>query len=226
MKKCSKCKVEKPATNEYFQMNKKARDGLRSDCKECRKKSTEQYRCRNEAKIKEQKRNYRNNNKVEIKKQQKNHYEANKEKIMKMHEVYRLNNKEEISKQRKKYKIINKDKINHYVSNKLKEDINFKLSKNIRNRMLIALKRNSKSDKTFNLLGCTIDQLKQHLESQFEEGMTWENHGLYGWHIDHIKPCASFDLSDSEQQRECFHYTNLQPLWAKDNLIKNGKMIN
>ncbi len=66
---------------------------------------------------------------------------------------------------------------------------------------------------------------REHLEKQFKEGMTWENHGLYGWHIDHIIPCASFDLTDLEQQKKCFHYTNLQPLWAKENLIKGVKIL-
>lgn len=68
------------------------------------------------------------------------------------------------------------------------------------------------------LVGCSIDKLKQHLESKFTEGMSWDNYG--DWHVDHIKPCASFDLSDPEQQRLCFNYKNLQPLWAADNLSK------
>lgn len=226
MKMCSKCKLEKPSSNEYFQKNSKSKDGLRTECKECRRKSTKEYRHCNKEKIKEQKKKYRNNNKDKIKEQQEKYYKTNKEKIKTLHQVYRIKNKEEITKQRKKYKISNREKINQYVSDKLKEDINFKLSKNIRNRILIALERNSKSDTTFNLLGCTIEQLKQHLESQFEEGMSWRNHGLHGWHIDHIKPCSSFDLSDPQQQKECFHYKNLQPLWAKDNLIKGGKIVN
>ncbi len=72
-----------------------------------------------------------------------------------------------------------------------------------------------------NLVGCSAKELREHLESQFTEGMTWDNYGE--WHVDHIRPCASFDLSCVEQQRECFHYTNLQPLWAKDNLSKGSK---
>jgi hypothetical protein len=68
------------------------------------------------------------------------------------------------------------------------------------------------------LLGCDVSQLWEHLESMFQEGMTKENYGK--WHVDHIKPCASFDMYDPEQQKQCFHYSNLQPLWAEDNLIK------
>ena len=72
------------------------------------------------------------------------------------------------------------------------------------------------------LVGCDIDTLCLHLESQFQKGMEWINYGE--WHVDHIKPCASFDLSDPKQQQECFHYTNLQPLWAADNLAKASNL--
>ena len=83
------------------------------------------------------------------------------------------------------------------------------------------LKGNIKSAKTLTLLGCSIPEFMKHLESQFQPGMTWENYGLFGWHRDHIRPCASFDLSQPEEQAKCFHYTNFQPLWAKDNLAKS-----
>ena len=78
-----------------------------------------------------------------------------------------------------------------------------------------------KPAKTEDLLGCTVAEARAHLEAQFLPGMTWDNHGE--WHIDHIRPCASFDFSDPKQQRECSHYTNLQPLWAKDNLSKSDR---
>ena len=71
------------------------------------------------------------------------------------------------------------------------------------------------------LIGCSKEELIKHLESQFIEGMTWENWSLNGWHIDHIRPISSFDLSDPAQAKECFHYSNLQPLWAIDNLKKS-----
>ena len=89
----------------------------------------------------------------------------------------------------------------------------------LRRRMLKAV--SSKSSSTRDLTGCTFDQLMTHLESQFVDGMTWENHS--DWHIDHIKPCASFDLTDPEQQKQCFHYKNLQPLWAAENLAKGAR---
>jgi hypothetical protein len=81
---------------------------------------------------------------------------------------------------------------------------------------------------TVALLGCSIEDLKLHLESQFKPGMTWENYGrkkgIQCWEIDHILPCASFDLTDPEQQKRCFNYTNLQPLWAKDNQSKSSSL--
>lgn len=76
---------------------------------------------------------------------------------------------------------------------------------------------------TIKLIGCSIEQLKQHLEKQFKLGMSWFNYGK--WHVDHIKPCASFDLTDIEQQKQCFNYTNLQPLWAEENLVKGKTCI-
>lgn len=91
-----------------------------------------------------------------------------------------------------------------------------------RNRVYLAIRGNKKSDKTFELIGCAHADLINHLEKKFKPGMTWENYGPR-WHVDHIRPCASFDLSDPAQQRQCFHFTNLQPLWAKDNLVKSYK---
>ena len=93
----------------------------------------------------------------------------------------------------------------------------------LRIRLNKALRNNQKYGNTIKLIGCSIEQLKQHLESKFKLDMSWNNYGIYGWHIDHIKPCASFDLSKPSEQRKCFHYTNLQPLWAIDNLKKGMK---
>lgn len=83
-----------------------------------------------------------------------------------------------------------------------------------------------KSARTMDLTGCTITELRQHLEAQFVDGMDWDNYGRNGWHIDHIRPCASFDLADPDQQRQCFHYSNLQPLWEADNIRKGAKWQN
>jgi hypothetical protein len=91
-----------------------------------------------------------------------------------------------------------------------KLDPNFKILSNSRIRIYYALKSNTKKSSTKELLGCTVEELWSYLEKQFKPGMTKENYGE--WHVDHIKPCASFDLSKEENQKKCFHYTNLQPL--------------
>jgi hypothetical protein len=78
------------------------------------------------------------------------------------------------------------------------------------------------------LIGCSPDFLRKYLEAQFEEGMTWENRGFDPdkcWHMDHIRPCSSFDLIDEGQQRECFHYSNLQPMWGFENMLKGDTWI-
>lgn len=99
----------------------------------------------------------------------------------------------------------------------------FKLVGTLRSRLNSALNRRNieKGFSTMELTGCELPFLKGYIEGKFVEGMTWENHG--SWHIDHIKPCCSFDLTQEEEQKKCFHYTNLQPLWAVENLSKGGK---
>jgi hypothetical protein len=87
----------------------------------------------------------------------------------------------------------------------------------------LCLRGKKKSDPTVKLLGARISVVCAHIESKFQPGMNWSNHGFDGWHYDHIRPCSSFDLTDPEQQKQCFHYTNLQPLWAEDNLRKSDK---
>lgn len=114
----------------------------------------------------------------------------------------------------------NQEHSNAYFRNKYATDLNRKIGSCLRSRLRKALKGNVKSKSTISLLGCTIEELKKHLESKFESGMTWDNWTTNGWHIDHIRPIASFDLSDPAQQKEACSYTNLQPLWAEDNLSK------
>lgn len=98
-----------------------------------------------------------------------------------------------------------------------------KLRSNLRSRIYNALKASNskKSEHTIELIGCSLIFLKQYLESKFRKGMSWDNYGKFGWHVDHIKPCSLFDLTKSEQQSQCFHYSNLQPLWWRENLEKS-----
>ena len=147
-----------------------------------------------------------------------------KECIKERSRAYYDQNAEKKKEQMRAYHKQNPDKRRIYYNNRYKTDLNYKLTDNLRNRVRKTLNGKSKSKNTLKLLGCSVDFLKKHIESQFEPGMSWENYGFDGWHMDHIVPCASFDLSDPEQQQKCFHYSNLQPLWAKDNISKSAKL--
>jgi hypothetical protein len=108
-----------------------------------------------------------------------------------------------------------------YQRRRRKNDANYRLQSVLRSRVAIAVRKNSKAERTMNLLGCTIAKLKKHLESLWKPGMNWGNWSRTGWHIDHIRPISSFDMNDKEQQKQCFHWTNLQPLWALENHKKS-----
>lgn len=104
-------------------------------------------------------------------------------------------------------------------------DVHFRISLALSSRLAHAVRRNSgvKAARTVELIGCSIEKLRLHLEGLFVDGMSWENYGT--WHVDHKKPCAKFDLSNPAQQRACFHFSNLQPLWGIDNIRKGAKEI-
>jgi len=125
----------------------------------------------------------------------------------------------------KKYYEANKIEIqvknNIYWQNKYHNDINFKLAALLRSRLRNAIKNQQKSGSAVDDLGCSIEELVVYLENLFTEGMTWDNHGE--WHIDHIKPLAKFNLTNRRELLKACNYSNLQPLWAKDNLSKGGR---
>jgi hypothetical protein len=124
---------------------------------------------------------------------------------------------------RKENREARKPYFNSYMRDRRHNDPMVSMVEALRKRQNQWLKSN-KAGTTQELTGCSWEEARQHFESQFLPGMTWDNHGIHGWHIDHIRPCASFDdLSDPEQQKQCFHFTNLQPLWAKDNWAKSDK---
>lgn len=148
--------------------------------------------------------------------------------------AYRKKNKEKIEERRKvrsqteagkklsrKYNAKRRasGKANQRYNERYATDINFRIKATLRARMNIAV--HIKHARTLTLIGCNIQTLRTYLEQQFKEGMTWNNYGQ--WHIDHIKPCAKFDLTNLEEQKICFHYTNLQPLWAVDNIKKGAQ---
>lgn len=101
-------------------------------------------------------------------------------------------------------------------------DLNFKLRTILRKRIWGATKRMQKAGSAINDLGCTIEEFKAYVESKWASGMSWDNHGQRGWHLDHITPLASFDLSEPMQFKQAAHYTNYQPLWWLDNIRKSA----
>lgn len=208
MKICVKCKIEKDLND--FSNNKTKKDGKCVYCRSCYAVVNKEWRQKNPEKDKKIHDRWGKNNIETVRKSRLRSYYRHKEKINKYSREYK-----------KKHKDILKIKSRHYTKKKYYENINFRLSVILRGRLWKAITRNSKKSSALTLLGCTIDELKCHLEKQFTKGMNWDNYGE--WHIDHIKPCCSFDLTDLEQQKICFHYSNLQPLWAKDNMRKNGK---
>jgi hypothetical protein len=112
--------------------------------------------------------------------------------------------------------------VSDYWTKRRRHDPILRLRQNLRARIRMALQRQAtaKADVTLDLVGCDLSYLVRHLEQQFQPGMSWTNYGQ--WHVDHIKPCAVFDLTKRAQQKACFHYTNLQPLWAAENVRKGA----
>ena len=209
-----------------------------------RQEYMKKYREENKNKIAENNAKLYHKNKEEIVRKQKIYEEKNKEVISARARVYREEHKEAIAASKKRYGeenrevIAAKNKIK-YEENKHKPEFRakaavrerercrndpaYRIRKNLRTRIRHAVKKGHKSARTMELLGCGIEELKDHLSSKFTEGVTFENYGK--WHIDHILPCVSFDLLLPEEQRKCFHYTNLQPLWAIDNIKKGAKIL-
>lgn len=145
----------------------------------------------------------------------KEYRKLNPEKTKESSKRWRLANKEKV----KELNCKNKEKRRLYSKNRLSKDINFRLTKYLRSRLYSAIKNNQKLGSAVSDLGCTIEELRFYLEKSFTSLMTWDNYG--DWHIDHVRPLASFDLTNPKQFKEACHYTNLQPLWAEDNFKKS-----
>ena len=193
---------------------------MKKSKKEQRKEYTKQWRLKNKERTKEVSKEYYSKNKEERLKYFKKYYSKNKEyKKAQMREYYLKN-----IEKKKEYKLKNREHFKEYKreyeNRRYKTDINFRVSKICRTRILQALKGLSKSASTMKLIGCTIDELRNHIESKFEPWMTWENQGRGGWDIEHIKACAKFNLVDPEQQCVCFNWSNLQPMEHIANIKK------
>lgn len=193
-KKCNHCGTEHPLTSEYwYSLNTTPQCKVYKRNQRKKKEQCSQWR----QSRKEAHQKWKDNNRERFRQLARDSYYRNREKVIQRNYEY--------TKKRRQV------------------DINYNLTILLRQRLNSALKGNTKTGSAVSDLGCTIEELRLHLESKFENGMTWDNHGRHGWHIDHIKPLSSFDLSDPEQLKLAVHYTNLQPLWAVDNLRKSNK---
>lgn len=195
MKLCPKCTETK--NKDEFYLNVRTSDGLAYACKKCIATYSKKYRVANRERIAENKQKW---------------YEANKEDVLTYQALYYEQNKDRVVK-----RVVN------YRRKRLKEDPIFKLQKNLRHRLGKLLKQQS-SRTAIDFLGCPLEDFKTYLESKFEPGMTWENYGPKGWHIDHVLPLSAFDLTNPEELKSACRFTNLQPLWWQNNLSKSNKV--
>lgn len=249
MKKCSTCKQEKELNN--FGIDKKQCDGLNRVCKQCRQSFSKEHSKRlyeknkiwnqnNVDKRKEYLKDWKENNVDKIKEYQKeyskDYYQNNKDYFKEYGKEHYDNNVEKLRNKRKEHYYNNKEATlltnNTYRNKRRQSDPLFKLSTNLRTMIGGAIKKNGykKLSKTELILGCSFEHLKQYLESNFEQWMSWDNYGLYngklnyGWDIDHIVPLSSA-LNENDLLR-LNHYTNLKPLCSYNNrYIKKDKII-
>lgn len=239
MKFCNKCKENKELFN--FYKDNSSKDGLFGQCKKCWKDyihtpSVQMYMKNyhkeyySKPEIKEKNKKKWENNKDKLKEYNKSYYQENKERIKSNNNKYNKDNKIKIKSYQKQYQKKHyskpeiKEKTNKREKERRKNNPQFKLKCNLRSSLYRILKmyNGEKITSSLALVGCTILFLKHHLESQFLPEFTWENHGII-WEIDHIVPCSKFDLTILEEQQNCFHYTNLKPIFKTTEIaIQHG----
>lgn len=251
MKYCSCCKAEKDDSE--FHKDSKAKDGLSYHCKPCAiARSKKNHADNRDARVARMREKYDpEKNRIQCKKYREENRESVKTAIKKWRDAHPNHSKERYARDRDR--ILARQKLYHqkhskkkldfakayrenpanreriskqktaWYLNKRRTDIGFRILCNLRRRLYDFVKGKSKSARTIEIVGCSIDGLKLHIQKQWKPGMTWENYGK--WEIDHIIPCASFsNLELLDQQRQCFGFENLQPLWRHENNAKSDSM--
>jgi hypothetical protein len=216
-KVCSKCKEEKNVCN--FGNLKLSKDGLLYCCKECNNERSVSYRKNNPEKVLELTRNWAKKNPEWVYNRHKKWRKENPNKSKELTKNWLDNNPEKRKEYRENYKL----RKHKQRKERRNSDPVFNLINRVRCRIwkYVKLMSITKKNKTFDIVGCSPEFLKEHLEKQFTKGMTWENRSK--WHIDHIIP-LSLAKTEEELYKLC-HYSNLQPLWAGDNLSKGNKVF-
>jgi hypothetical protein len=249
---CKHCQTNHDLTKDYWFFSNRPTGGQVIQCKLFKRSKNREHGEKNRETNREKaKEHYRNNpdkfkarrerNKERTKTYLKEYREKNKEYIRDITKKWRDENKEYIALKMAQYHLErraagykqphNNEKERARYKERYHNDIEFRLSANLRNRLRIALQKDYKQTSAVKDLGCSLPELKTHLESMFYPDqftgreMTWNNYGKFGWHIDHILPLSSFDLSSRENQLLACHYSNLRPMWATENLIKGAKVL-
>jgi len=217
---CTKCQEEKLFTAEFFHRHKASKSGFHGKCKACRVAEKREWALNNGNKIKSYGESYYKDNKDVISTRRKALYVENAETIRPI----------EAAKQRK---IRKTDKHKAYKAQYRKEH---QIEENMRSALCNCVAGRQKTSKTFKYIGLSVEGFRDYLSALWTEGMNWENYGnphgdhTYCWHIDHIVPLTVFSFNSISGRRlenalhEAWHYSNLQPLWAKDNLSKGGRL--
>jgi hypothetical protein len=244
MRVCKMCEIGKELSEYYLKLNGRPRSSYCKDCHKIvyKKDYNKDYYENNKEKFKENHKKWcEENDRTEYRKK---YWSDNSDKLKSKQKEFRENNKELVSERKKKYwenlspekkeelkirkrelyhKNKYKEKKKDYVNEKLNSDDFFKLKFNIRTLIRNAFNRKftTKSRKTIEILGCSFEEFKIHLESRFDDKMNWENQGTY-WHMDHIIPISSAETEEDVYRLN--HYTNFQPLYWLDNLKKSNKI--
>ena len=201
-KVCTKCSIEKSLLE--YNVCSRVKDGRKAECRECQRLGSKEYKLKNSEKIKEYNSKWNSENKT--------YYQE-------YGKIWRVENYDKVLETRKRFKEKNPSYNNNYNKQRKKQDVLFRLIFDMRNSVNRYLKYRSK--RTFDIVGCTPEFLKEHLGTQFIDGMSWNNRSE--WHIDHIIPLSS--AKTEEELYKLCHYSNLQPLWAGDNLSKGTKVF-
>lgn len=226
--KCENCgdKFQPRSNRQKYCGSRKERTGCSFSVK---KERTKQYLRDTKDHWKEYKKKYSKNNRNKINKRRREKYiEDNgplKQPVVRSRaellEMARIRSQRYYKKNRERIMRMSNDR--H--KKRIKNDLGYRLKTRMRYRMWMAITGKYKKERTLDLIGCSIDELVGHLESQFIDGMTWDNYGRGGWVVDHIIPLSSGDLSDHNTRMELCNYKNLQPLWELDNIKKSNKMV-
>ena len=205
IKRCKKCSVDKSIL--CFNFSTDGKFQVSAECKQCLNDYQKKYRQINSDKIAKKRKLYEHNNKDKIRYQRKLSYLKNKDKISTSYKEWYKKNKSKNNEYHKQY-----------IKKKRQDDVLFRIKCSLRARLSHFVKNKNKS--TLEYLGLSLDEYKEYLSKMFDKNMSWNNYGK--WHIDHIVPLSS--AKNEKELIQLFHYTNTQPLWAKDNLQKSDKL--